>query len=119
MAPSATALATQQLAEFLAVVSDVSDAPTATRVAAERAARALEAEVGVVLGADGVLSAVGFPLGRTPDAQLGRGGRGERRRAGRAGRRRRATRPSRRSPAACTVTCWWRAPATTGSRSTR
>jgi diguanylate cyclase (GGDEF)-like protein len=80
MAPSATALATQQLAEFLAVVSEVSDAPTATRVAAERAARALEAEVGVVLGADGVLSAVGFPLGRTPDALLGEVARGQRRR---------------------------------------
>jgi diguanylate cyclase (GGDEF)-like protein len=76
MAPSATALATQQLAEFLAVVSDVSDTPTVIRVAAERAARALEAEVGAVLGADGVLSAVGFPLGRTPYALLGAVARG-------------------------------------------
>jgi hypothetical protein len=78
MIPSANALPTQQLAEFLAAISDVADAPTATRVAAERAARALEAEVGVVLGEQGVLSAVGFPMGRTPAADLAEIARGER-----------------------------------------
>jgi diguanylate cyclase (GGDEF)-like protein len=74
MLPSATALSTQQLAEFLAVVSAVSDGRSATQVAAERAARALEAEVAVVLnepattaaGAPGVVSSVGFPMGRVP-----------------------------------------------------
>jgi diguanylate cyclase (GGDEF)-like protein len=77
--PPATALPTQQLAEFLAVLSEVPDAPTAVRFAAERAARALEAEVGVVLGEAGVvLSAVGFPLGRTPSDQLADVVRGER-----------------------------------------
>jgi diguanylate cyclase (GGDEF)-like protein len=70
MLSSATALPTQQLAEFLAVISEVPDEPTATTVAAERAARALEAEVGAVLGDGGVLSAIGFPRGRTPAAEL-------------------------------------------------
>jgi diguanylate cyclase (GGDEF)-like protein len=76
--PAPNALPTQQLAEFLAAISDVSDAPTATRVAAERAARALEAEVGVVLGAQGVLSTVGFPRSRTPVTELAEVARGER-----------------------------------------
>jgi diguanylate cyclase (GGDEF)-like protein len=67
MLPSATALSTQQLAEFLAVVSAVPDARSAIRVAAERAARALEAEVAVLLDARGeVVSSVGFPIGRAP-----------------------------------------------------
>jgi diguanylate cyclase (GGDEF)-like protein len=79
MLPSATALSTQQLAEFLAVVSAVSDGRSATQVAAERAARALEAEVAVVLddtagmvdGGPGVVSSVGFPMGRVPVDEIG------------------------------------------------
>jgi diguanylate cyclase (GGDEF)-like protein len=67
---AATTLPTQQLAEFLAVISDVSDAPTAIQLAAERAAMALEAEVGVVLDQHGVRSTIGFPRGRTPVADL-------------------------------------------------
>jgi diguanylate cyclase (GGDEF)-like protein len=70
MLPSATALSTQQLAEFLAVVSAVHDGLSASRMAVERAARALEAEVAVVLGDAGVVSSVGFPLGRVPVAEL-------------------------------------------------
>ncbi|HEV7899512.1 MAG TPA: EAL domain-containing protein [Planosporangium sp.] len=76
MLPSATALSTQQLAEFLAAVSAVPDVRSATRVAAERAARALEAEVAVLLrqpgdeGAETVVSCVGFPMGRVPVGQL-------------------------------------------------
>jgi diguanylate cyclase (GGDEF)-like protein len=67
---AATTLPTQQLAEFLAVLSDVSDEPIAIQVAAERAAMALEAEVGVVLDRQRVRSAIGFPRGRTPVAEL-------------------------------------------------
>jgi diguanylate cyclase (GGDEF)-like protein len=70
MLPSATALSTQQLAEFLAVISGVQDSSAAAAAAAELAARALECEVGAVLGAAGVLSAVGFSRGRVPDAEL-------------------------------------------------
>ena len=39
-------------------------------VAAERAARALEGEVGIVLGRDGAVSSVGFPVGRLPLAEI-------------------------------------------------
>ncbi|OLB73638.1 MAG: hypothetical protein AUI14_25785 [Actinobacteria bacterium 13_2_20CM_2_71_6] len=71
MLPTATALATQRLAEFLAVVSRATDAGTATRVATERAARALEAEVAAVLDVHGkVACSVGFALGRVPVAAL-------------------------------------------------
>src|SRR5207248_2797044 len=69
--PTATALATQRLAEFLAVVSRAPDVESAIQVATERAARALEAEVAVVLDAHGtVVSSVGFALGRVPSAAL-------------------------------------------------
>ena len=71
MLPTATALATQRLAEFLAVVSRAPDVESAIQVATERAARALEAEVAVVLDAHGtVVSSVGFALGRVPSAAL-------------------------------------------------
>jgi diguanylate cyclase (GGDEF)-like protein len=70
MLPSATALATQQLAQFLAVISTVQDSAAATAMAAELAARALESEVGAVLGVDGVLSAVGYSRGTLPTAEL-------------------------------------------------
>jgi diguanylate cyclase (GGDEF)-like protein len=63
-------LTTQQLTEFLAVVSARQDAPSAHRAAAERAARALEAEAGLVL-IDGVaVAAIGFPAGQVPAGQL-------------------------------------------------
>src|SRR5262245_24056742 len=64
------ALSIQLLAEFLAVVSSVSDILSATRLATECAARALEAEVAAVLEPDGVVSSVGFPAGRVPVADL-------------------------------------------------
>jgi diguanylate cyclase (GGDEF)-like protein len=66
VAPSATALSTQQLAEYLAAVSAAPDELSAIRVATERAARALEAEVAVLLGRDGVRSSVGFAFGQVP-----------------------------------------------------
>ncbi|OLB64469.1 MAG: hypothetical protein AUI10_10860 [Actinobacteria bacterium 13_2_20CM_2_72_6] len=67
MLPTATALATQRLAEFLAVVSRAPDVESAIRVVTERAARALEAEVAVAFDPDGtVVSSVGFALGRVP-----------------------------------------------------
>jgi diguanylate cyclase (GGDEF)-like protein len=64
------AVATQQLAEFLAFVARFPDAVSATRGGAERAARALDAEVAAVIGAYGVVAAVGFPSGRVPEAEL-------------------------------------------------
>jgi diguanylate cyclase (GGDEF)-like protein len=70
MRASPDTLSTQQLAEFLAVVSSVPDVLAATRLATEGAARALEAEVAAVLGRSGVVSSVGFPAGKVPVQQL-------------------------------------------------
>ena len=67
---SGSALVTQQLAEFLAVVSACPDAPSATRAAVQRAARALEAEVAAVVGEYGLVAAVGFPADRAPVGAL-------------------------------------------------
>jgi diguanylate cyclase (GGDEF)-like protein len=69
-AVTSTALSTQRLAEFLAVVSAAPDPDSAFQVAAERAARALEAEVAVVLEPAGVITSVGFAFGRVPVADL-------------------------------------------------
>jgi diguanylate cyclase (GGDEF)-like protein len=65
--PPPPALTAQRLAEFVAALSAVPDGRPLARVAAERAARALAAEVAAVLAADGTVTAsVGFPLGRVP-----------------------------------------------------
>jgi diguanylate cyclase (GGDEF)-like protein len=63
-------LATQQLTEFLAVVSDRPDGPSAQRAAVEQAARALESEVAVILIDGRVMASVGFPAGRVPGPAL-------------------------------------------------
>jgi diguanylate cyclase (GGDEF)-like protein len=68
--PATTALSTQRLAEFLTVVSAAADPISAIQVATERVARALEAEVAVVLDADGAVSSVGFAFGRVPFGAL-------------------------------------------------
>jgi diguanylate cyclase (GGDEF)-like protein len=69
--PLTPALSAQRLAEFLAALSAVPDGRPLERVAAERAARALAAEVAAVMAADGTVTAsVGFPLGRVPGAIL-------------------------------------------------
>src|SRR5438874_13326178 len=57
---------TQQLTEFLAVVTAARDERSATQLAVERAAEALEAEVGAMVAGGAVTSVVGFPLGRVP-----------------------------------------------------
>ena len=61
---------TQQLAEFLAVVTSYPDEESATRGAVERAAEALEAEVAAVVIGDEVIASIGFPGGRPPVAEL-------------------------------------------------
>jgi diguanylate cyclase (GGDEF)-like protein len=71
MDPPTTALCTQQLAEFLAVISAVPDQLSAVQMTTERAAKAFEAEVAAVLGPDGeVVDLVGFRPGRVPAAEL-------------------------------------------------
>jgi two-component sensor histidine kinase len=58
--------ATHQLAEFLALVSSFLDERAALHGAAERAAEALEAEVGVAVVDGLVRASVGFPAGDVP-----------------------------------------------------
>jgi diguanylate cyclase (GGDEF)-like protein len=61
---------TQQLAEFLSVVSSLDDAAEARQCAVERAAEALEAELGALVVDGRVLAALGFPAGAIPEDEL-------------------------------------------------
>ncbi|MFL5826164.1 MAG: putative bifunctional diguanylate cyclase/phosphodiesterase [Thermoleophilaceae bacterium] len=70
---------TQQLVEFLAVVSSFGEEDAATRGGAERAAEALEAEVAAVVRDGRVVSSVGFPAGQVPEQELLEVARGTRR----------------------------------------
>jgi diguanylate cyclase (GGDEF)-like protein len=63
-------LATQLLAEFLAVVSSFPDATAALEAAVERAAVALEAEVAAVVCDGRVRTSVGFPSRAEPHVEL-------------------------------------------------
>ncbi len=60
----------QQIAEFLAVVSSYRDETTAVEGAVERAAEAVEAEVGAIIRDGAVVTSVGFPHGAAPEAAL-------------------------------------------------
>src|SRR3954468_19118035 len=61
---------TQQLVEFLAVVSSSADEETAIRAAVERAAEALDAELGA-LGRNGALSVtIGVPADEELEAAM-------------------------------------------------
>ncbi|MGH9282993.1 MAG: diguanylate cyclase domain-containing protein, partial [Acidimicrobiales bacterium] len=60
----------QQLAELLAAVSSYDHEPAAVAGAVERAAEAVEAEVGALVRDGRVVSAVGFPKGRIPAEEL-------------------------------------------------
>lgn len=65
----ATGWSTQQLTEFLAEVATVGDERAALQRAVDRVAEALEAELGAVVGPDGVEVSVGVPArGGTADA---------------------------------------------------
>jgi diguanylate cyclase (GGDEF)-like protein len=70
---------TQQLVEFLAMVSSFGEEGAATRGGAERAAEALEAEVAAVVRDGRVVSSVGFPPGQVPEPELLEVARGARR----------------------------------------
>ena len=73
------ARATQLLAEFLAAVSSLPDAPTALEAAVERAAQALDAEIAAVVSAGRARTSVGFPTERIPHEPLAQVAAGERR----------------------------------------
>jgi len=61
---------TQQLAEFLALVSSCTDIGDANQNAVERAAEALEAEVGALIRVGVVEASIGFPLDQVPHAEV-------------------------------------------------
>jgi GAF domain-containing protein len=69
MAMSA-AWSTQQLAEFLAVVSAIETAEAAARAIVERTAEGLDAEVVAIVSGGEVLASVGYPAGAVPVAEL-------------------------------------------------
>jgi hypothetical protein len=54
----------------MAAVSGSDNVEAAMRLAVERAAEALEAEVGALLVGDGIVTSVGFPDGRAPNPEL-------------------------------------------------
>jgi hypothetical protein len=60
--------ATQQLAEFLAVLTGAADDREAEKHALERLAESFEADAGAVIKAHRVTSSLGWPVGRTPEA---------------------------------------------------
>src|SRR2546429_515352 len=62
------AWSTQQLAEFLAVVSSAETEAAAARAAVERAAEALDAAVGAIVCGGGAAAAAGVPRGAPPVA---------------------------------------------------
>jgi diguanylate cyclase (GGDEF)-like protein/PAS domain S-box-containing protein len=64
--PSAANWSTQQLAEFLALVSTRTDAAAAVQSGVERAAEAFEAEVGALVGDGAVRASIGFPANAVP-----------------------------------------------------
>jgi hypothetical protein len=66
----ASTWSTQQLAEFLAAVSSSDSEASAALAAVERAAEALDAEVGAIVRDGEVLAVVGYPDGAAPAAEL-------------------------------------------------
>ena len=61
---------TQQLAEFVAIISSAVTERSASVVGVERVAEALDAEVAAIVCAGVVLAAVGYPEGTAPAAEL-------------------------------------------------
>src|SRR5258706_13809951 len=60
----------QQLAEFLAVVSGRDAGTLAVEAAVERAAEAVEAEIGALVRDDAVVFAIGFRADHVPEREL-------------------------------------------------
>jgi diguanylate cyclase (GGDEF)-like protein len=61
---------TQQLAEFLSVVTSFTDEGDAMRGSVERAAEAIDTEVAALIDDDRVVASIGFPAGQEPVAEL-------------------------------------------------
>jgi signal transduction histidine kinase len=69
---ASSARSTQQLAEFVASVSQCTTEASAARAAVERAAEVLDAEVVAILAGGELLAAVGYAAGAEPVEELGR-----------------------------------------------
>jgi signal transduction histidine kinase len=65
-----SAWSTQQLAEFVAVISAAQTEASAALAAVERAAEALDAEVAAMVSGDQLMASVGYPEGSAPVAEL-------------------------------------------------
>ena len=61
---------TEQLTEFLAVITRAPDADTAVQAAVERAAEALDCEVGAFVRGETLVTSVGFAAGKAPELEL-------------------------------------------------
>ncbi|MDX6653246.1 MAG: hypothetical protein QOJ38_2027 [Solirubrobacterales bacterium] len=70
MPPSNSSWSTQQLVEFLDIVSSVEDVAIAADRAAERAAEALDAEIAAIVRGRSLVTSVGFPRGQVPAEML-------------------------------------------------
>jgi diguanylate cyclase (GGDEF)-like protein len=70
VAQTAESWSTQQLTEFLALVSSFPDESSAVRGAVERAAEALDAEVAAIVDDGDLVASIGFPEGTAPVADL-------------------------------------------------
>ena len=66
-----------KLVDFMAAVTSFEDEQAATRSAVERTAEALHAPFAALVRGEAVVSSIGFPLGRVPDAELVGAGAGE------------------------------------------
>src|SRR4051794_29853062 len=70
MSLGAESWSTQQLTEFLALVSSFTDERSATRGAVERAAEVVEAEVVAIIRGGAVAVAIGYPPEALPEDEL-------------------------------------------------
>jgi diguanylate cyclase (GGDEF)-like protein len=79
MSQPASSWSTEQLTEFLAAIANASDEDTAIRAAVERAAEALDCEIGAFVLGEEVVTSVGFAVGAVPVHDLIEAANGERR----------------------------------------
>jgi diguanylate cyclase (GGDEF)-like protein len=70
MSAQAESWTTQQLAEFLSVVSSFTDERAALQGCVERAAETMDTEVGALARDGTVVASIGFPAGAVPDDEL-------------------------------------------------
>jgi diguanylate cyclase (GGDEF)-like protein len=70
MAAQGESWTTQQLAEFLSVISSFTDEPAALQGCVERAAETMDTEVAALVREEEVVASIGFPAGAVPEDEL-------------------------------------------------